>query len=157
MRLNAFLARAGVASRRQADELIKAGRVTDNGAPGQLNSVVGAQDRVEVDGEEVERQRLEHRRPPLRVARGGDDSGGLVEQDVAKPLAFHLPAVHLDPVARADDRVQLPRLAVDRDAAGLDQLVRAAAGRDACARQPGVQPNRRRAGRRPTGFPSSRP
>jgi len=43
MRLNAFLARAGVASRRQADELIKAGRVTDNGAPGQLNSVVGAQ------------------------------------------------------------------------------------------------------------------
>jgi len=50
MRLNAFLARAGVASRRGADELIKAGRVTVNGAEGQLNTVVGARDRVEVDG-----------------------------------------------------------------------------------------------------------
>jgi 23S rRNA pseudouridine2605 synthase len=58
MRLNAFLARAGVASRRRADELIKAGRVTVNGAPGELNTVVGARDRVSVDGEEVARQRL---------------------------------------------------------------------------------------------------
>jgi pseudouridine synthase len=58
MRLNAFLARAGVASRRRADELIKAGCVTVNGAPGQLNTVVGVHDRVEVDGEEVARQRL---------------------------------------------------------------------------------------------------
>ena len=56
--MNAFLARAGVASRRRADELIKAGRVTVNGEPGQLNTVVGARDRVEVDGEEVARQRL---------------------------------------------------------------------------------------------------
>ena len=60
MRLNAFLARAGVASRRRADELIKAGRVTVNGEIGQLNSVVGGRDRVEVDGEEVERQRLRY-------------------------------------------------------------------------------------------------
>jgi 23S rRNA pseudouridine2605 synthase len=58
MRLNAFLARAGVASRRRADELIKAGRVTVNGASGELNTVVGAHDRVAVDGEEVARQRL---------------------------------------------------------------------------------------------------
>jgi len=60
MRLNAFLARAGVASRRRADELIKAGRVTVNGEPGQLNTVVGAHDRVAVDGEEVTRQRLRY-------------------------------------------------------------------------------------------------
>jgi 23S rRNA pseudouridine2605 synthase len=60
MRLNAFLARAGVASRRRADELIKAGRVIVNGEPGQLNSVVGAHDRVEVDGLEVQRQRLRY-------------------------------------------------------------------------------------------------
>jgi 23S rRNA pseudouridine2605 synthase len=60
MRLNAFLARAGVASRRRADELIKAGRVTVNGEPGQLNTVVGARDRVEVDGQEVQRQRLRY-------------------------------------------------------------------------------------------------
>jgi 23S rRNA pseudouridine2605 synthase len=58
VRLNAYLARAGVASRRKADELIKAGRVTVNGEPGQLNTFVGARDRVEVDGRAVERQRL---------------------------------------------------------------------------------------------------
>ena len=60
MRLNAFLSRAGVASRRRADELIKAGRVTVNGGPGELNTVVGAHDRVEVDGEEVTGQRLRY-------------------------------------------------------------------------------------------------
>jgi 23S rRNA pseudouridine2605 synthase len=60
MRLNAFLARAGVASRRRADELIKAGRVTVNGEPGQLNTIVGTHDRVEVDGREVQRQRLRY-------------------------------------------------------------------------------------------------
>jgi len=58
VRLNAYLARAGVASRRGADELIKAGRVTVNGEPGQLNTSVQSRDRVEVDGERVALQRL---------------------------------------------------------------------------------------------------
>ena len=58
MRLNAYLARAGVASRRRADELIKAGRVTINGEPGQLNSSVAKHDRVELDGEPLARQPL---------------------------------------------------------------------------------------------------
>jgi 23S rRNA pseudouridine2605 synthase len=58
MRLNAYLARAGIASRRKADELIKAGRVTVNGEPAQLNTFVEARDRVEVDGEPVAKQRL---------------------------------------------------------------------------------------------------
>jgi 23S rRNA pseudouridine2605 synthase len=58
VRLNAYLARAGVASRRGADELIKAGRVTVNGEPGQLNTFVSGTDRVEVDGEAVAAQRL---------------------------------------------------------------------------------------------------
>ncbi|MBW8741994.1 MAG: pseudouridine synthase, partial [Acidobacteria bacterium] len=58
MRLNAFLARAGIASRRAADELIKAGRVRVNGERGQLNTFVARGDRVEVDGEEVAAQRL---------------------------------------------------------------------------------------------------
>jgi 23S rRNA pseudouridine2605 synthase len=58
MRLNAYLARAGVASRRAADELIKAGRVAVNGAPGELNTVVGSRDVVEVDGERVRPQKL---------------------------------------------------------------------------------------------------
>jgi 23S rRNA pseudouridine2605 synthase len=58
MRLNAYLARAGVASRRRADELIKAGRVNVNGEPAQLNTFVEPGDRVEVDGEPVAPQRL---------------------------------------------------------------------------------------------------
>jgi 23S rRNA pseudouridine2605 synthase len=58
MRLNAYLARAGVASRRGADDLIKAGRVTVNGEAGQLNTFVESRDRVRVDGELVELQRL---------------------------------------------------------------------------------------------------
>jgi 23S rRNA pseudouridine2605 synthase len=58
MRLNAFLGRAGVASRRKADELIVAGRVTVNGEPGQLNTFVSADDVVEVDGRPVTKQPL---------------------------------------------------------------------------------------------------
>ena len=60
MRLNAYLARAGVASRRKADDLIKAGRVLVNGEPGRLNTFVEATDRVEVDGREVAKQKLAH-------------------------------------------------------------------------------------------------
>jgi len=58
VRLNAYLARAGVASRRKADELIKAGRVTVNGEPGQLNTFVAKHDRVELDGRPLELQPL---------------------------------------------------------------------------------------------------
>ena len=61
MRLNAYLARAGVASRRGADELIKAGRVRVNGRPGELNTFVGAADAVEVDGRQVAKQALAYR------------------------------------------------------------------------------------------------
>jgi 23S rRNA pseudouridine2605 synthase len=58
VRLNAYLARAGVASRRGADKLIKAGRVRVNGEPGALNTFVEAGDRVELDGRELAPQRL---------------------------------------------------------------------------------------------------
>jgi 23S rRNA pseudouridine2605 synthase len=58
VRLNAFLARAGVASRRGADELITTGRVLVNGAPGELNTFVSAGDVVELDGRRIVPQRL---------------------------------------------------------------------------------------------------
>jgi len=60
MRLNAYLARAGVASRRGADGLIKAGRVTVNGARGELNTFVERADDVRVDGRVIGAQRLRH-------------------------------------------------------------------------------------------------
>ena len=50
MRLNAYLARAGVASRRGAEELIRAGRVRVNGEVAGLATFVEVGDRVELDG-----------------------------------------------------------------------------------------------------------
>ena len=50
MRLNAFLARAGVASRRGAEDLIRAGRVRVNGEVAELATFVGPRDEVELDG-----------------------------------------------------------------------------------------------------------
>ncbi len=58
MRLNAYLARAGVASRRGAEELIRAGRVRVNGEVAGLATFVEARDRVEVDGSQVEPEPL---------------------------------------------------------------------------------------------------
>jgi 23S rRNA pseudouridine2605 synthase len=90
MRLNAFLARAGVASRRGADDLIKAGRVRVNGVPGELNTVVGARDVVELDGRRVARQPLAYvllHKPAGVVTTARDPEGrptvvDLVHQDV---------------------------------------------------------------------------
>jgi 23S rRNA pseudouridine2605 synthase len=90
VRLNAYLARAGVASRRKADELIKAGRVRVNGEPGQLNTFVERGDRVEVDGEVVAPQRLAYvllHKPAGAVTTASDPQGrptvvGLVDHDV---------------------------------------------------------------------------
>jgi 23S rRNA pseudouridine2605 synthase len=78
VRLNAYLARAGVASRRKADELIKAGRVTVNGAPGQLNTFVERRDRVEVDGNPVAAQKLAYvllHKPAGTVTTASDPQG----------------------------------------------------------------------------------
>ncbi|HET9850538.1 MAG TPA: pseudouridine synthase [Candidatus Saccharimonadales bacterium] len=57
MRLNAYLARAGLASRRGADALIKAGKVTVNGHQGQLNDQVTDDDEIKIDGRLVQEQK----------------------------------------------------------------------------------------------------
>ena len=78
MRLNAYLARAGVASRRGADELIKSGRVTVDGAPGELNTFVEAANVVRIDGREVGKQALRHvllNKPRGTIATARDPEG----------------------------------------------------------------------------------
>ena len=99
MRLNAYLARAGVASRRRSDELIKAGRVTVNGEPGQLNTFVGGRDRVEVDGEPVELQALTYvllHKPAGAVTTASDPHGRRTVVDLVEHAARVVPVGRLD-------------------------------------------------------------
>lgn len=89
MRLNAFLARAGIASRRGADELIRAGRVRVNGEVAGLATYVRGHDRVEVDGSPVTPEPLAYvllHKPAGVVTTARDPHGrptvvGLVELD----------------------------------------------------------------------------
>ena len=99
MRLNAFLARAGVASRRRADELIRAGRVRVNGAPGELSTVVGRHDVVEVDGARVQRQRLAHvllHKPAGVVTTARDPQGRRTVVDLVPDEPRVVPVGRLD-------------------------------------------------------------
>ena len=99
MRLNAYLARSGVASRRKADELIKAGRVTVNGAPGQLNTVVGEGDRVVVDGKGIARQRLAYvllHKPTGVVTTAKDPQGRPTVVDLVSSKPRVVPVGRLD-------------------------------------------------------------
>lgn len=60
VRLQAYLARAGVASRRASEELIREGRVTVNGAVAELGmSVDPSVDVVEVEGKVITPQRIQ--------------------------------------------------------------------------------------------------
>ena len=52
-RLNKYLSEAGYCSRREADKLIDAGRVTINGIVPEMGTKVGEKDVVAVDGEIV--------------------------------------------------------------------------------------------------------
>src|SRR5207248_11685771 len=81
MRLNRFLAAAGLGSRRHCDELIAAGRVTINGKVcTNFSAQPGARDHVKVD------DKLVHTAPPLTIM-------------LNKPAGFV--STRKDPTARA--------------------------------------------------------
>jgi pseudouridine synthase len=97
--LNAYLARAGIASRRKADELIKAGRVTVNGEAGQLNTFVESADRVEVDGLAVAPQPLTYvllHKPAGVVTTASDPQGRPTVVDLVDHESRVVPIGRLD-------------------------------------------------------------
>jgi 23S rRNA pseudouridine2605 synthase len=99
VRLNAYLARAGVASRRRADELIKAGRVVVNGEPGRLNTFVGAKDTVELDGRQLTPQRLAYlllHKPAGVVTTASDPQGRPTVVDLVPAEPRVVPVGRLD-------------------------------------------------------------
>jgi len=99
MRLNAYLARAGVASRRGADELIRAGRVVVNGQPGQLNTFVEEGDRVALDGRELEPQALAYvllHKPEGVVTTARDPQGRRTVVELVDHPARIIPVGRLD-------------------------------------------------------------
>jgi 23S rRNA pseudouridine2605 synthase len=78
VRLNAYLARAGIASRRASEELIRAGRVTVNGVSAGLSTRVDPEDRVELDGQPVDPEPLTYvllHKPPGVVTTARDPQG----------------------------------------------------------------------------------
>jgi 23S rRNA pseudouridine2605 synthase len=90
MRLNAYLARAGIASRRGSDDLIKAGRVRVNDLPGAFNTYVHTGDRVEVDGIPVTPQALKYvllNKPAATVTTASDPQGRPTVVDLVEEIA----------------------------------------------------------------------
>ena len=99
MRLNAWLARAGVASRRKADELIKTGRVTVNGEAGQLNTFVQADDDVRLDGKPLAKQRVAYvllNKPAGVVTTARDPQGRRTVVDLVDHPSRVVPVGRLD-------------------------------------------------------------
>src|SRR5262245_15364178 len=99
MRLNAYLARTGIASRRGADELIKRGRVRVNGVTAGLNTFVEEGDVVDLDGKLLVPQALAYvllHKPPGVVTTARDPHGRPIVVDLVQHESRVLPVGRLD-------------------------------------------------------------
>jgi 23S rRNA pseudouridine2605 synthase len=105
IRLQVFLARAGVASRRASEELILKGRVTVNGeVVSLLGTKVGEGDEVRLDGVPLEAEKRLHylalNKPPLYICASSDPEG----RTLAKSLLPREITERLYSVGRLDYR-----------------------------------------------------
>jgi 23S rRNA pseudouridine2604 synthase len=84
MRLNKHISESGIASRREADAWIAAGRVTVNGQPGELGTQVKPGDVVLVDGSPLPARRSGiyialHKPPGITCTTERDVPGNIVD------------------------------------------------------------------------------
>lgn len=103
MRLQKFLAHAGIASRRAAEEIIKQGRVTLNGSKvTEMGTIVSDIDKITVDGKEISLNKNQKtyimlNKPVGYVSTAKDQFGRPTVLDLVKDLN-----VRLYPVGRLD-------------------------------------------------------
>lgn len=101
MRLQKYMADAGVASRRKCEDMIRAGRVTVNGEPASVGCTVTARDTVEIDGRRIRPARdqvyIMLNKPGDCVSACQDDKG---RKTVLDYLPDNIPRVY--PVGRLD-------------------------------------------------------
>ena len=98
MRINKYLAQAGVASRREADELIAAGKVLVNGVKAEVGQQVQASDNVEVLGKTKAKSYLAYYKGRGIITH----SPAAGEVDIAGRLATDYGITHVSPVGRLD-------------------------------------------------------
>jgi 23S rRNA pseudouridine2605 synthase len=99
MRLNAYVARTGIASRRGADELIKRGRVRVNGVTAELNTFVEEGDVVDLDGKLLVPQALAYvllHKPAGVVTTARDPQGRPIVVDLVQHDSRVVPVGRLD-------------------------------------------------------------
>jgi 23S rRNA pseudouridine2605 synthase len=104
-RLNRYLARRGVASRRAADALIASGRVTVNGQAGRVGAVIDpGTDAIAVDGAAVPARNssvtLALNKPTGVVSTRHDPQGRTTVMDLVEPLPGLVPVGRLDADSR---------------------------------------------------------
>ena len=98
-RINAYIASAGLASRRGADELIKRGQVSVNGRPAKLNDIVSDDDVVLVSGKPIKMQVLRYillNKPAGYITSLSDPEGRRKVTDLIKISERIVPVGRLD-------------------------------------------------------------
>ncbi len=101
MRLNKYLAHAGVATRRDADVLIASGRVLVNGKKAALGMQVTSADRVDVTGmksREAQRAYVAYHKPRGIISHSPQHG----EEDIVSALPAEFQRLGLFPVGRLD-------------------------------------------------------
>ncbi len=98
MRLNKYLAHTGVASRREADDLIQRGKVKINGQKAELGQQIEENDEVEVIGKTKPKSYLAYYKGRGIITHSPAEG----ETDIAGRLATDYGITHVAPVGRLD-------------------------------------------------------